>query len=548
MAHETTTVDAALTGNIAADRLEPAAFGQVFDEAEIRTQRVEIDESCRWPVMSFFVSGLAWLAIGSVLALITSIKMHHPDFLGDWAWLTFGRVRPAHLNTVIYGFASMTGIGVLLWLMCRLCRVPLRFPAMIVIAAVIWNIGVSIGLVALLAGWGTSIEWLEHPTYAAFVNFLSFGIIAVWAVMTFGARREGHVYVSQWYLFGAVFWFPWLYATAQVLMVAAPTAVAGVPHASINWFFAHNVLGVWFTPIGLAAVYYLIPKVIGRPIHSYYLSILGFWSLALFYNWNGAHHLISGPIPAWLGTVSIVASVMMFIPVVTVAINHHMTMRGHFSVLRYSPTLRFIVFGAMAYTAVSLQGMSMSLRVYNEPTHFTHHTPAHAHLGMYGFFAMVMFGSMYYIIPRLTGREWWSSRLIRVHFWSVAVGVLLFWSSLTVGGFIQGFELNQASEGLFQSISRHGLLTGIVEFFRGFEAQNGAVPFLTIMNNTVPWLKIRTGAGLLMATGHVAFSILVIANLLGWGEERRGPTLFHEDAEAYQQAIGGGARGEEAGS
>src|SRR5262249_5230185 len=198
------------------------------------------------------------------------------------------------------------------------------------------------------------------------------------------------------YLFGAVFWFPWLYTVANLLLLYEP--VRGVVQASVNWWYGHNVLGLWFTPIGLAAAYYLIPKVIGRPIYSYYLSIIGFWALALFYSWAGAHHLIGGPLPAWLITVSVVGSVMMFIPVGVVALNHHMTMVGHFDALRYSPTLRFVVLGAMSYTAVSVQGSFEALRTMNEVVHFTHYTIAHAHLGLYAFFTMIMFGSMYYIV------------------------------------------------------------------------------------------------------------------------------------------------------
>jgi cytochrome c oxidase cbb3-type subunit I len=222
-----------------------------------------------------------------------------------------------------------------------------------------------------------------------------------------------------------------------------------------------------------------------------------------------------------------------------VAINHHMTMRGHFAVLRYSPTLRFIVFGAMAYTAVSLQGMSMSLRVFNEPTHFTHHTVAHAHLGMYAFFTMVMFGCMYYIVPRLTGREWWSSRLIKIHFWGTALGVLSYWVGLTIGGFIQGFELNQAGVGWIQSIQDVGVWNGTVAFFQSFQAQQETpVAFMTVMLNTIPWLMGRTGSGVLMVIGHIAFTILLAMNLLGYGRERGGPTLFREDQAGYERAVG----------
>ena len=288
---------------------------------------------------------------------------------------------------------------------------------------------------------------------------------------------------------------------------------------------------------------------IGRPIHSYYLSILGFWTFALFYNWAGAHHLISGPVPAWLVTVSAVASMMMIIPVGTVAINHHMTMRGYFDVLRFSPTLRFVTAGAMCYTFVSLQGSFMSLRSINEPTHFTHYTIAHAHLGLYAFFTMVMFGAMYYIVPRLTGREWASSHLIRLHFWGTFLGVLMMFLVLTVGGLIQGFELNQASESWHELVSEQGLWRGTQRFVAGYEdpqsgqvvggfqRQNGAVPFLVIVQGTIPWLRLRSVSGILILVGHLAFAILLLLNLFGLGWSRRGPALLKDDQARYAELV-----------
>ncbi|KAB2667635.1 MAG: hypothetical protein DVB31_07850 [Verrucomicrobia bacterium] len=453
--------------------------GDVSDEHAKRALLAEIDASCRVPLLFFFVSALAWLLVGTALALVSSIKLHDPAFLAECPWLTFGRVRPAHLNAVIYGWASQTGIGVTLWLMCRLCRVPFVAPGLATVAALFWNLGLSVGIVGILAGDSTSIEWLELPRYATPILFFSYALIAVWGVITFRLRRERHLYVSQWYLLAALLWFPWLYATAQILLVLEPAR--GVVQGAVNWWFAHNVLGLWFTPIGLGAIYYFIPKVIGRPIHSYYLSVLGFWSLALFYNWNGLHHLIGGPLPAWMITVSIVASVMMLIPVITVAINHHFTMRGHFGKLKHSPTLRFVVFGAVCYTLTSLQGVANSLRGYSEIVHFTHHTVAHAHLGVYGFFTMVMFGAMYYILPRITGREWPSLGLVSLHFWACAIGLALYVGPLSIGGILQGLAMNDATK-----------------------------PFADVVAGTLPYLKLRTVAGLLLGLGHVAF----VANLV----------------------------------
>jgi cytochrome c oxidase cbb3-type subunit 1 len=459
---------------MSAPALKALLPGDVQDTASHRAQLAEIDASCRWPVLFFFLSGIAWLLAGTALALLTSLKLHLPEFLAECPWLTFGRVRPAHLNTVIYGFASQTAIGVCIWLMCRLCRVPLVAPGIVSVANLFWNIGLTVGVVGILAGDSTGIEWLEMPSYATPILFFSYALIAVWAIITFRMRRESHLYVSQWYLLAALLWFPWLYSTAQIMLLINP--VRGVVQAAINWWFAHNVLGLWFTPIGLAAIYYFIPKVIGRPIRSYYLSVLGFWSLALFYNWNGLHHLVGGPMPAWMITVSIVASVMMLIPVITVAINHHMTMWGHFHKLRYSPTLRFIVVGAMCYTLTSLQGVASALRSVSEVTHFTHHTIAHAHLGMYGFFTMVMFGSMYYILPRITLREWPSQSLISAHFWGAFIGLILYVVPLSYGGVLQGLAMN-----------------------------NPEIPFIKVVAGTLPYLQLRTVAGLILAGGHVAF-------------------------------------------
>lgn len=454
-------------------------------------ERRAIDASCRVPVLTYLASATFWLLIGSAFALIASIKLHHPDWLGDISWLTFGRARPAHLNAVGYGWSSMAAIGVAVWLMCRLARVELRYAKLLTAAAWLWNVGVTIGMVGLLAGYSQSIEWLEFPRIAPPILALSLGTASAVVFATFARRREPHVYVTQWYVLGAFFWMPLLYITAVLLCIELPAR--GVVQASVNWWFAHNFLGLWVTPIGVGTAYYLIPKVIGRPVYSYYLSIIGFWTLALFYSWAGMHHLIGGPIPAWMVSASIVGSMMMIIPVAAVAVNHHMTMKGHFRELRYSPTLRFVVFGAISYTAVSLQGSFESLRHFSEVAHFTHYTVGHAHLGLYAFFTMTMFGAGYYIVPRITGVEWWSPRLIRLHFWSSAIGIILYFCSLSVGGWFQGLAL-----------------------------MNSEIKFIQIVTETIPYLIGRSAAGTLMTLGHIIFALLLALNILRVGNKASG--------------------------
>jgi len=460
-----------------------------------REQRVEIDLSLRGPIIHWLTGAVCWLLAGTVFAMLSSHKLTNPEFLANSPWLTFGRVRPAHLDAVVYGWLSAGSISVGLWILARLCRAPLRHAWSLHLAAVFWNVGNLLGILGILNGRSTSIEWLEYPGDTTPWLVLSFVIVMWHGVDMLRRRAPGHIYVSQWYLFAALFWFPLLYLTAQTLIIWQP--VSAIAQGAVNWWFAHNVLGLWFTPVGLASAYYLIPKVIGQPIHSYYLSAVGFWSLAFFYAWNGMHHLVGGPYPAWMISASIAASVMMVVPVVMVAINHHLTMVGHFSALRWSPTLRFVVFGAMSYTAVSLQGSLTAIRSVNRVVHFTHYTIGHSHLGMYAFATMVLFGSIYYMLPRIVGREWPSAFLIRLHFWCVAIGVILYVVVLSVGGIQQGLSL-----------------------------QNAAIPFLDIVRKTIPYLYVRTGAGILMTIGHIAFAISFFRVVLGKTRPEGTPTLL----------------------
>jgi cytochrome c oxidase cbb3-type subunit 1 len=183
---------------------------------------------------------------------------------------------------------------------------------------------------------------------------------------------------------------------------------------------------------------------------------------------------------------------------VVVAVNHHMTVVGHFKKLKYSPTLRFVVFGAMSYTAVSLQGSLQSLRSWQEVTHFTHYTIAHSHLGVYAFASMIMFGAMYYIMPRVTNWEWDSPRLISIHFWTTGLGVGAYFTALTIGGVIQGMQMLDPS-----------------------------IDFLTIVDDTKPWLVVRSVAGSLMTIGHFVFAYLLYRIIAKSGERRDGPVYFH---------------------
>ncbi|MEM1092859.1 MAG: cbb3-type cytochrome c oxidase subunit I, partial [Pseudomonadota bacterium] len=336
------------------------------------------------------------------------------------------------------------------------------------------------------------MEWLEFPWQADVALVAGGALATVPLILSLLKRRVHHLYVSSWYLLAALVWFPMLFITANI-----PNLFGGVEQAMLNWWYAHNVLGLWLTPLALAASYYFIPKVVGAPIYSYGLSLIGFWALALFYSQVGLHHLIGGPVPTWAVTISIVHSVMMCIPVLAVAVNHHMTVARHWRLLIYSPTLRFVTAGAVMYTLASVQGSMESLRAVNTVTHFTHHTVAHAHLGVYGFYSFIMFGAIYFIMPRVTGREWPNHRAISVHFWLVIVGFAVYFIPLSIGGWLQGLTM-----------------------------LDPAKPFMESVLITKPYLLARSVGGGLMTLGHLVFATHFLMALSGQGAIRSQATRF----------------------
>src|SRR6266516_1148583 len=423
---------------------EPSVSAAAGDAEQL--ERAYIDASTRVPVLMFYTSAIAWLIVGTLLAGFVSWKLHSPDLLGDVSFLTWGRVRPAHMNIMVYGWASMAGMGTAIWLMARLCRTVLRFPLLLVAGAGFWNLGVLLGVGGILLG--------------------------------------------------AFLWFPWLYAAGQLMLFVVP--VQGVLQSAVGWWYANNLLFLWFGAIGLGTAYYMIPKVIGRPVYSYHLATIGFWTYALFSSWTGMQRLVDGPFPAWMVTASIAATILTIIPVATVGLNHHLTMKGYFPLLRYSPTLRFTVFGAMSYTVFSVLGVLISLRSVARDAHFTQVSIAYSHLGLYAFFTMVIFGSMYYIVPRLVGREWRYASLIKLHFWASAYGIGLMTLMLLAGGFLQGADM-----------------------------ENPTLPFSETVETVLPYLRGRSLAGILLTAAHFIFAYHFGLMLLGLGRTSTVPTFLN---------------------
>jgi cytochrome c oxidase cbb3-type subunit 1 len=450
----------------------------------------KLDASTSKAVLGFAISAVFWLVMGSVAGLVASLKLHMPDLLVEDAALTFGRLRSLHLNWVAYGWLSMAGVAVALWMLPRLLKTELRGGYWAFSGMVLWNIGLTAGSVAIACGWTDGAEWMEVPWQFDGFFVVAGGLVAVPLLLTLPRRKVDHLYVSVWYIVAALLWFPILFVVANF-----PGVHFGVEHALVNWWFAHNALGLWFTPMALAAAYYLIPKIIGRPIYSYQLSLLGFWSLALFYSQVGVHHLIGGPVPLWVVTLSIVTSVAMVIPVIAVAVNHHMTIWKHRGALKHSPVLRFVVLGAIMYTVASLQGSLHSIRYFNNVTHFTHFTVAHAHLGAYGFASFIFFGAIYFMLPRVTGKAWPKPAWITLHMRLVVVGFVIYVVFLSIGGILQGIAM-----------------------------LDEARPFADSVTLTMPYLLARSIGGTLMLLGHFVFAGHVLKLLASPVDQAMAPT------------------------
>jgi cytochrome c oxidase cbb3-type subunit 1 len=366
---------------------------------------------------------------------------------------------------------------------------------------------VVLGVGGILAGDSTGYEWLEFPPYATIVLFVAYSLVVSWALVMFRFRRGDNIYITQWYLLGAFLWFPWVYGATQIMLFVVP--VQGVMQDAVAWWFANNLMFLWFGAIALGTAYYMIPKVIGRPVYSYHLAAIGFWTYALFASWTGMQRLVDGPFPAWMITASIAAAILTLIPVATVGLNHHMTMRGYFGLLRYSPTLRFTVFGAFAYTGFSLMGILLSLRTIAGYTQFTEASVAYSHAGLYAFFTMVMFGSMYYIVPRLVGREWRYATLIKLHFWSSAYGVGLMVALLFLGGIAEGSSMHDASR-----------------------------PFTDATDSILPYLRGRSLSGVLLTIAHFIFAFHFGLMLFGLGRTASVPTFLNpQEEEAVKSHI-----------
>ncbi|MDB6024845.1 MAG: Cytochrome c oxidase subunit [Verrucomicrobiales bacterium] len=416
------------------------------DASAVKYSSADIDASCRGPVLFLFFSATLWLILGSLVALVASIKLHAPAMLAECPLLTYGRLQAAQTDIFLYGFASEVAIGLVLWLTCQLGRVRLVNASAATIGAVFWNLALAIGIVGILAGDSTGFDWFEVPRYAAPLFVVAFILIGIVAVATYHARVKRTTYVSQWFLMAALFILPWTLTTANLLLLIHP--VRGVMQSVVDYWFIGNFLFLWLASVAIATVFYFIPKISGQPLHSYYLALFAFWTFIFFGGWCGIPAGV--PLPSWLPAVSAAARLLLLIPILALVVNWRLTLANNS--VKGNITLRFMVFAMISLLIAGLLTAGNSLPLVNDVTEFTIFTGAISNLWLYGFIAMAFFGAIYYIAPRLTLMEWPRPALANMHYWLVAIGLIILVVALGLGGVKQGQSMNAGGSGFLVAL------------------------------------------------------------------------------------------------
>jgi cytochrome c oxidase cbb3-type subunit I len=394
-------------------------------------------------IRKWLACGLGWLLLFPTIGAFISTKFNYPEFLGDTAWLTFGRLRPMHVNGVIWGAFSTLFIGLCYYIVPRLTGVRVWGERWSHGLLWVWNLNLAAAVVLLALGWNRGWEAGEFPLINVVVTFVAIVMLTVQFLMTIKQRRERPLYVSLWYLIAAFIWTD----VNLVLLMLGPYHIPGINNAAWHGLFIHYVVGLWITPAGYVLIYYFLPASVKNPIYSHRLSLIGFWSLAFFYPFVGIHHYLYSPIADWAETIAIVSSMMLIIPVWTVLQNFFGTMIGRWQEFGRNLPAKFLIVGSLMYLVGCFQGSLEALRSLQQPTHFTDFVISHSHLTVFGTFVVWAIAGTMYVWPRLADdAPLWSFRVGNWGFWLITLGISAMGLVLTAQGLQQGFMLMAGTE------------------------------------------------------------------------------------------------------
>lgn len=433
-------------------------------------------------VRQFAIMTVVWGIVGMLVGVLLAAQLIWPtltEALGPLApYLSYGRLRPLHTNAVIFAFGGSGLFAASLFVVQRTCQTRLLSDGLASFVFWGWQLIIVLAAVSLPLGITTGKEYaeLEWP-----IDLLITVVWVAYAVLFLGTvviRKTKYIYVANWFFGAYIVTIALLHLVNSaelpwILGGSAPwwksySAYAGVHDAMVQWWYGHNAVGFFLTTAFLGMMYYFVPKQAGRPIFSYRLSIVHFWALNFIYMWAGPHHLLNTALPDWAQSLGMVFSLMLIAPSWGGMMNGIMTLSGAWHKLRTDPILKFLITALSFYGMSTFEGPMMSVKTVNALSHYTEWNIAHVHSGSLGWVAMITIGSMYYLIPRLFGREeMYSTRLINVHFWWSTIGVVLYIASMWIAGVAQGL--------MWRATNPDGTLT-----YSFAQSVNAMYPFYTI--------------------------------------------------------------------
>lgn len=428
------------------DNVSEAGSLRFIEQKKKSQPRPYIEPDLTTLILWYLGCATFWLLFGTTIGEYVGIKFVAPD-VDQYSWLSFGRLRPVHTNAVFWGWASLAMLGLAYYVIPRVSNVPIASIKTGYHTLVLINASVILGSIFLMAGINNGGG--EYREYIWPVMLL-FGIGVIISLKNFyktiAKRTTKEIYVSNWYIISAM-----MFLLVIAVIAYWPSWQRGLGETIIQGYYMHQGVGMWFMLFNLGLMYYFLPQQLNKPIYSYSLGILAFWAQILFYTLIGTHHFIFSAIPWWLQTVAIVGSAGMIIPVVAGTTNFLMTFKGSWHKLSGSYTLPFYLIGIIFYFTGSLQGTAEAFRFTNLVWHFTDFTVAHSHLTMYGIICFMLWGFIYTVVPRLTGKEP-PQITVGAHFWLALIGLLFYTFPLMYGSTLRGLMWMEGTKSFIESV------------------------------------------------------------------------------------------------
>ncbi len=388
------------------------------------------------------ILGIVLGVLGTFIGTWVASQLAVPALSFDIAEITFGRLRPVHTNVVIFGFGGFLLLGGGFYMVQHTTHARLRLEGFAWAAVAFWLIGCLLVVATLPLGLTQGKEYHEAEWWIDIILALGWVCLTITTLATIAARKMSHIYVGLWFYMAMLFMVTYIFVfnglAIPVDMTFSYSAYAGVHDAMIQWWWGHNAVGFFLTAGFIGIMYYFVPKHANRPIYSYRLSILHFWSLTFLYVWVGAHHLHYTAIPDWTQSLGAGMSIALIFPSWGGMINGMMTMSGAWDKLRTDPVMRFMVVSLAFYGMSTFEGPMMAIKSVNALSHYTDWTVGHVHSGALGWNAMIAIGALYHMITRMWNTEMWSTKLVNAHFWIHLTGAILYITAMWGSGVLQG--------------------------------------------------------------------------------------------------------------